>query len=551
MASVAEIIHQRHDDIVALWLDEARAAASARGLNKTALENIMPRYLSSLADQIDTGQLDANDRRHEFVHNHLATRLRQGFDLAEIVREFILLGRCISKMWQTLPEEQWPSAADIERLHLQIHVAITDVTDTFYRHMLEDEQADKRTGRLLQAIASEALRDDEAPLLDRLREVLEVVMEAMNAQCAAFLLFDVREGKLALKSCTGCEALEPYTTSLDPKAFVAEVAAQEEPLAVYDVDATKKEVPEALRGSGIKSLLGIRVPPRYDLLGVLYVGLTEARKFTEREIGRITLIGERISLHLENARLFAKLHEQVATLDDEKLLREQFVSTLAHDLRGPLSSARMAAELLLADPDANGRRELAVKLDRNLDRVDRMIRDLLDANRIRAGEALPLRLDTCDLCAIASQVAEEARMLHGDRFVLECGNRVRGIWSRDELHRAVWNLVMNAVKYGAPKQPITITVSADDHARVSVHNSGAPIAPADQANIFNAYARSTHAGERTGWGLGLTLVRGTAEAHGGRVTVKSDAESGTTFTIELPFDARTPIDIDRGGATVH
>lgn len=118
---------------------------------------------------------------------------------------------------------------------------------------------------------------------------------------------------------------------------------------------------------------------------------------------------------------------------------------------------------------------------------------------------------------------------------------IHGIWSEDELYRALWNLVTNAVKYGAPDQPITIGVRRiDDRARLTVHNVGAPIPPADQAHIFDPYARgpSADAGRGAGWGLGLTLVRGVAEAHGGTVSVASERDAGTTFTIDVPLDAR-------------
>jgi signal transduction histidine kinase len=146
--------------------------------------------------------------------------------------------------------------------------------------------------------------------------------------------------------------------------------------------------------------------------------------------------------------------------------------------------------------------------------------------------------------------------VHGDRFVVEAdADSVRGIWSEDELHRALWNLVTNAVKYGASKQPITIIVERrSELARVSVHNLGTPIPAEEQAHIFDAYTRtrSADAGDRTGWGLGLTLVRGATEAHGGHVVLTSDRDSGTTFTIELPLDARAARDhADRSSATVH
>jgi signal transduction histidine kinase len=300
------------------------------------------------------------------------------------------------------------------------------------------------------------------------------------------------------------------------------------------------------------SLLGIRLPRHHELLGVMYVGIRDARAFLPREVSRFIALGTRLALHLENAWLVAALREKVSALDAERLLREQFVSALAHDLRGPLSSARLVADLLGSEPkDSDTERELARRLSHNVERMEHMIRDLLDANRIRAGERLPLQVGPVDLVVLANEVADEARALHGDRFVVAAGEPVLGIWSGDELRRALWNLVTNAVKYGAPRLPITIIVErVDQLARISVHNVGEPIPAAEQTHIFDRYtrARSAQVSDRSGWGLGLTLVKGTAVAHGGHVSVESDRESGTTFTIEIPLDATQPRRDEAAGA---
>ena len=187
------------------------------------------------------------------------------------------------------------------------------------------------------------------------------------------------------------------------------------------------------------------------------------------------------------------------------------------------------------------RRELAAKIDTNIDRAERMIRDLLDTNRIRANERLPLHLAESDLAAIARVVIGELGSIYGERFILKQDDGVRGFWDAEELRRALWNLAINAVKYGAPQKPITITVKASiSEAQLSVHNHGSVIALEDQSHIFDSFTRTqgAQAKGKIGWGLGLTLVRGCSEAHGGKVTIESSEALGTTFTIHLPADSR-------------
>ncbi|HUQ03991.1 MAG TPA: HAMP domain-containing sensor histidine kinase, partial [Kofleriaceae bacterium] len=243
-------------------------------------------------------------------------------------------------------------------------------------------------------------------------------------------------------------------------------------------------------------------------------------------------------------RLVEKKDELEATIERlraERELRDRFVSVLAHDLRGPLSAAKLGTQLLLqldAPPDVA---EVAARIERNIERTDRMIRDLLDANRVRAGERLALRIDYCDLVAITEEVVEELTALHGERFVILAPTAMPGHWSPEELRRTLWNLATNALKYGAPDPPITVTLTPEpEHATVTVHNAGEPIPPPLQVQLFRAFARSASAqasGPR-GWGLGLTLVLGCVEAHGGTVDVESSPEQGTTFTIRIPWDAR-------------
>ena len=98
------------------------------------------------------------------------------------------------------------------------------------------------------------------------------------------------------------------------------------------------------------------------------------------------------------------------------------------------------------------------------------------------------RLAECDLEAIARVVIEELSSIYGQRFLLNQEGGVRGIWDAEELRRALWNLAVNAVKYGAPDRPITITVKASiPESQISVHNYGSVIAPEDQRDIFDSF----------------------------------------------------------------
>ena len=230
----------------------------------------------------------------------------------------------------------------------------------------------------------------------------------------------------------------------------------------------------------------------------------------------------------------------IMDLEAERGLRESFVSILTHDLRNPLGAAKLSAGLILdksVNPDVC--QKMARQITSSIDRVDHMIENLLDANRIRAGERLPLEIEEFDLRCMLKSTLDELSIVHGDRIFLTEFQEVRGYWSRDGIRRAIENLISNAVKYGYPDRPITVSLKQTPQTVIiAVHNEGSPIPPEELANLFQQFRRtkSAHASGIRGWGLGLTLVRGVVEAHGG--TVKVESAPGTTFTLELPRDAR-------------
>lgn len=232
---------------------------------------------------------------------------------------------------------------------------------------------------------------------------------------------------------------------------------------------------------------------------------------------------------------------ELHSMKEESLAQRSFVSTLTHDLRNPIAAVKMALDLLLPTVETNEVDELTELIYRNLDKADRMIRDLLDTHRIKSGEPLPLILAECDLAAIVKRILKDLSTFHGDHFVFQGEKELIGYWSCFDLERVVENLVGNAIKYGSAKTPITVTLTrSNELATLSVHNFGPSVPLKDQDSVFDSFFRSNDVESATkkGWGIGLTLVRGVVEAHGGKAEVRSHKDEGTTFTIILPLDSR-------------
>ena len=225
------------------------------------------------------------------------------------------------------------------------------------------------------------------------------------------------------------------------------------------------------------------------------------------------------------------------------LLREQFILALAHDLRTPLTAATASAQLILRQPEKiELTQRLSARIVDSIARTNRMIEDLLDSNLVRTGGTLPLDLEQSDLRMIIKTALEEAAAAVGNRFQYEPSDSpIVGYWDVRYLKRAIENVVLNAVKYGDPVLPIAVTVKQDGReVALSVHNYGPCIAFADLETLFDPFRRVAQSKKygQPGWGIGLSLVKGVCEAHGGRVTVQSQEIVGTTFCLVIPMDSR-------------
>jgi PAS domain S-box-containing protein len=217
---------------------------------------------------------------------------------------------------------------------------------------------------------------------------------------------------------------------------------------------------------------------------------------------------------------------------------------VAHDLRSPLATMKMATQTLLQSPTlpANTTRHAQTIL-RCTDLMAQMTSELLDFAQARFGGGLPLDRTPTDLADIGSDAVLAARIRCPEcEFDFDVQGVCQGIWDRTRILEVVTNLLGNAMKHGSHAYPIGITVRGDgDHVTLSVHNVGPPIPSDLMPVLFDPFRRAERAtspqfGEKS-YGLGLYIIREIVVAHGGTIDVRSSTESGTIFTIRLPRDA--------------
>lgn len=222
-------------------------------------------------------------------------------------------------------------------------------------------------------------------------------------------------------------------------------------------------------------------------------------------------------------------------LRKEHAARDRFISMLNHDLRNPLTAIKTSSELMLKKTNDASliERHLQKQLS-NIKRLEEMIHDLLDANKIQAGSIVTLNFEKTNLREVIEEVVTDLQLIYGERFILDGTGTYYGYWNPGGIQRVLDNLCTNAVKYGDKEAPIVISYEPEKNGViVAVKNVGNPISEEDIPHLFDPYWQIEKGSQ--GWGIGLTLVKGLVEAHKGKLDVRSDA-SGTVFSFYLPFN---------------
>ncbi|MDC0742985.1 sensor histidine kinase [Polyangium mundeleinium] len=229
-------------------------------------------------------------------------------------------------------------------------------------------------------------------------------------------------------------------------------------------------------------------------------------------------------------------YEDITPLKELERLRQEWTSVVAHDLRQPVTTIMTLAGALArsgADATARSRGERIVG---SAARLSRMIGDLLDGSRIETHRLELLRAPT-DIPALLGRVIEASD--NRERVTISIHGEIPALFvDAQRIEQVAENLLSNAVKYGFPGTPIELLAERrGDEVVVAVRNQGPGIPPEDMRTLFERFQRGRAKGSMIkGLGLGLYIVRGLVEAHGGRVEAHSVPGEITMFSLSLPID---------------
>lgn len=268
------------------------------------------------------------------------------------------------------------------------------------------------------------------------------------------------------------------------------------------------------------------------------------RDGTPHQMAGISLdVTERVLLRQKQSELLARSEEGERKLREADKRKDEFLATLAHELRNPLAPIRIGVEVLkhAAFDSAEGHKVIGI-IERQTTQMVRLIDDLLDVSRITSGK-LRLRtavIDLRDVITRALEVSEPLTSEAGHQVEVNlppAGVHVDGDAAR--LVQVVSNLVNNAARFTTAQGHIEVTLRAVGRdAEIIVRDNGEGIPPEMQARIFDLFQQVDHPGGRLskGLGIGLTLVRSLMRKHKGMVEVRSEGGGkGSTFIIRLPL----------------
>jgi PAS domain S-box-containing protein len=414
-------------------------------------------------------------------------------------------------------------------------VRFTDVTEQ--RRLLEGLQLLAESGRVL----SSSLE---------VEETLKAVARLAAPQVAEIVMVDVIEDGVVRRVSAShadsraaalLEEASRFPPRLDDGGPQAQVMESGTALIRNDLDDAwirtlnrGEEHQRIVRELAPRSLMVVPLRSRGEVMGTVSFVRGDGRPpFDEADLELAEELARRAALAMENARLYDDARRATRARDD-------MLAVVSHDLRNPIHSVFMSSSFLLDLLPAEGmevERTQAAVIKRAAERGNRLIQDLLDITHIESGR-LSLVLEDHRAASLAREAVEQAGFAAANQGIAlvrgEMDDTARVCVDHDRILQALGNLIGNALKFTPSGGRVTIAVRRDgDDVLVSVADTGPGVDAAQLPRLFDRYWQANRRDKR-GVGLGLSIVKGIMEAHGGEVRVDSHAGVGTTFTLVLP-----------------
>jgi signal transduction histidine kinase len=416
-----------------------------------------------------------------------------------------------------------PGGVDLETIRMLARSVLPSIEAALLR---EQTQAEDRFRRGLFELSLELAA--VGPVSDVLRVTAQHAASLLRADSATVLRRETEDGQAYV-----------------PLGDMPELPSSEDLDTVVRLDMDGPEEQVAVSRSGHVSF--VNIPDRHSML-VCWLGepvaaeallvLIRASLFIDEDARRAVEIAEHAAGALRRSQMSAQAAEARA-LREVDHLRNELMSTVAHEIRNPLTAVLGYAQMLHLKAETltwNEVARIATQIEYSANATRDIVRDISTAALQEPGQ-LEVRVETIDLAAALPAIAHSFQVLPGgDRVVVDVPESVRARADPARLNQMVGNLLLNALRY-ASTGPIVVraSVASQTEVWIEVCDHGPGIAHDLQPRIWEKFYRvATKEPVTQGSGIGLAVVRSLAELHGGRVELDSDPGSGSIFRIVLP-----------------
>lgn len=271
--------------------------------------------------------------------------------------------------------------------------------------------------------------------------------------------------------------------------------------------------------------------------GITFVTTESRRRYSEADLNMAEELASRASLAIDNARLYRQAQEALA-------LRDEFISIASHELKTPVTSLKVYAQMLGKQSHRKGDTATALqlaKMESQVDKLTKLIANLLDVSKIEAGK-LEYLSEVFDIVSLVRDIADSPKAIDQTHVVTVAAcDPIMVSGDRDRIGQIIINLLTNAIKYSPDIDRVEVRLSRDDAtASIAVRDFGIGIDPRFHDHVFDRFFQVADPEERTfpGLGMGLYISREIARRHGGDIRIESKKGEGSTFSLVLPI-ART------------